>query len=233
MQLLKEIKDSLLHLAFPHVCEGCGTELFGHGQFLCVRCLSSLPKTNFHFHPNNPIEKLFWGRLPVTHASALYYFTKESLIQRLMHQFKYKGNKELGLFLGKLMGSALLEANRFAFTDLLVPLPLFRSREHKRGYNQAAVLCEGIASVMNKPVLKDVLIRRSHTDTQTAKGRVDRWLNMEGRFELINEKAIAGKHVLLVDDVVTTGATLEACGRALLKADNIQLSVATLCYSAH
>ncbi|MBD0333557.1 MAG: ComF family protein [Chitinophagaceae bacterium] len=232
MNLLTDIKESLFHLTFPHVCEGCGSDLLDKQNLLCLHCLSSLPQTNFHLHANNPIEKIFWGRIPVSNATAQYYFTKESLIQRLMHQFKYRGNKELGAFLGKLTGFALVESNRFQSIDYLVPLPLFASKEKLRGYNQAAVLCDGMSEVIKLPVLKDIVIRRQHTESQTKKSRIERWQNMEGRFELINERAITGKHILLVDDVVTTGATLEACGAELLKAQNVQLSIATLCFSS-
>jgi ComF family protein len=233
MPLLKELKDSILHLAFPHVCEGCGTDNLQADHLLCLRCLDSLPKTNFYLHSNNPIEKIFWGRIAITSATAQYYFTKESMMQHLMHQFKYKGNKEVGIYLGKLMGWAMAESNRFSNIDALIPLPLHKSKEHKRGYNQATVLCEGISSVLNRPVWKDVVIRPEQTETQTKKGRIQRWQNMEGKFELLNDAAIENKHVLLVDDVVTTGATLEACGRELLKAKNVQLSIATLCFSFH
>jgi ComF family protein len=154
-------------------------------------------------------------------------------MQHLMHQLKYRGNKELGVYLGRLMGYALEATNRFRYVDALVPLPLFPSKERKRGYNQAAVLCEGMAEAMGKPVLKDVVVRTAHTETQTRKNRIERWLNMEGRFELAKPQAIEGKHVLLVDDVMTTGATLEACGAVLLQGQNVQLSVATLCFSSH
>jgi ComF family protein len=214
MHLLREIKESLLHLAFPHVCGGCGSDLLDVNNELCLKCLHSLPETNFQSHPRNPAEKIFWGRLPVTYATAQYYFTKESLMQHLMHSFKYKGHKELGFYLGRLMGNAMLSSNRFSLVDALIPLPLFPIKEKKRGYNQATVLCQGIAEVLKKPVLKDVVIRTSYTDSQTKKSRVERWENMEGRFRLVNQKAIEGKHVLLVDDVITTGATLEACGRS-------------------
>src|SRR5215213_4780068 len=233
MHLLKELKDSILHFAFPHVCEGCGSDLLNTDQLLCLKCLSSMPATNFHMHSSNPVEKIFWGRLPVTHATAQYYFTKESLMQQLMHQFKYRGNKEMGLFLGKLMGHAFSCSNRFSYLDGLIPLPLFASKEKRRGFNQATLLCEGIGSVLNIPVWKYLVKRNSHTETQTKKGRVERWQNMEGRFELTGNKLPEGQHLLLVDDVITTGATLEACGKELLNAGNIQLSIATLCYSSH
>lgn len=226
------LKESILHFLFPHVCEGCGTDVLEPDHFLCLKCLSDLPKTEFQYYPNNPVEKTFWGRLPVTSASAHCYFTKGSLMQNLMHQLKYKGNKEMGLYLGRLMGRALADSNRFRYVDALIPLPLFPLKEKKRGYNQAALLCEGAAEVMNKPVWKDVVVRTTHTESQTKKNRTERWLNMEGRFELAQPQKIDGKQVLLVDDVITTGATLEACGAALLQAQNVRLSIATLCISS-
>jgi ComF family protein len=233
MLLLNDIKDSLLHFLFPHVCEGCGTDVLEADHLLCLKCLSSLPKTEYQFYPNNPVEKIFWGRLPVASATAFCYFTKESLMQHLMHQLKYRGHKDVGLYLGRLMGFALEASNRFRYVDALIPLPLFAAKERKRGYNQATLLCEGMAEAMNKPVLKDVVVRTTHTESQTKKNRVERWLNMEGRFELAKPEAIKGKQVLLVDDVVTTGATLEACGAVLLQAENVSVSIATLCISGH
>lgn len=228
----KEIKDSLLQLVFPHVCDGCGSDLLNVESQLCLRCLAAMPETNFEKYAGNPVEKMFWGRLPLVSAAAQYYFTKESLMQRLMHQFKYKGNKDLGLQLGRLMGMALKESNRFSNIEALIPLPLFSAKEKKRGYNQATVLCEGIAEILFLPVLKDIIIRPQHTDTQTKKGRIERWKNIEGKFELVNAAVIQNKHLLLVDDVVTTGATLEACGSELLKAENVRLSMATLCQAS-
>jgi ComF family protein len=232
MITFKEIKDSLLQLVFPHVCDGCGSDLLNVESQLCLRCLAAMPETNFEKYAGNPVEKMFWGRLPLVSAAAQYYFTKESLMQRLMHQFKYKGNKDLGLQLGRLMGMALKESNRFSNIEALIPLPLFSAKEKKRGYNQATVLCEGIAEILFLPVLKDITIRPQHTDTQTKKGRIERWKNIEGKFELVNAAVIQNKHILLVDDVVTTGATLEACGSELLKAENVRLSMATLCQAS-
>jgi ComF family protein len=232
MLLLKDIKESFLHFLFPHVCEGCGTDVLDEDHFLCLQCGATMPKTDFHFYPNNPVEKTFWGRIPVTAATAQYYFTKESMMQHLLHQLKYRGHKELGLYLGRLMGHALASSNRFRYIDVLLPLPLFPTKERTRGYNQATVLCEGIADVLQKPIAKDAVIRTIQSESQTKKSRIDRWLNMEGKFELKNSAAIEGKRVLLVDDVITTGATLEACGGAILQAQNVQLSLAALCFSS-
>ncbi|MEO5683480.1 MAG: phosphoribosyltransferase family protein [Chitinophagaceae bacterium] len=200
-------------------------------SLLCLQCMNSLPLTNFHFHAGNPVEKHFWGRIPVAGATSLCHFTTGSLIQHLLHQLKYKGNKEAGYFLGRMMGQSLQAAGRFRQMDALVPLPLFAARQKKRGFNQAAVLCDGIAGILQLPVIDDAVIRLSATETQTHKNRIERWENMEGKFELINPAAIAGKHLLLVDDVVTTGATLEACGHELLKANGVKLSIATLAYT--
>jgi ComF family protein len=232
MHRLKEIKESLLHIVFPHVCDGCGSDLLNIESHLCIRCLASLPETNFEMHSNNPVEKAFWGRLPLVSATAHLYFTKESLVQHLMHQLKYRANKEIGLQLGRIMGNALKNSNRFNNIEALIPLPLFPSKEKKRGYNQAKVLCEGIADVLGLPVLSNVTTRPLHTETQTKKGRIERWKNIEGKFQLIEPGAVRNKHLLLVDDVITTGATLEACGHELLTGENVKLSVATLCIAS-
>jgi ComF family protein len=229
---LKEIKDSFLHVIFPHVCDGCGSDLLNVESRLCIRCFASLPETNFEEHSNNPVEKIFWGRLPIVEATAQFYFTKESLMQRLMHQFKYKGNKDLGLQLGTMMGNSLKSSKRFKDIDALVPLPLFPSKERKRGYNQATILCEGITEMFHRPILKNVITRPQHTETQTKKGRIERWKNIEGKFQLLDTAAIQNKHLLLIDDVITTGATLEACANELLKTGNVKLSIATLCIAS-
>ena len=228
----REIRESIFHVVFPHVCDGCGSDLLNCESRLCIRCFASLPETNFEKHPGNPVEKIFWGRVPIVNATAQFYFTKESLMQRLMHQFKYKGNKELGLQLGRMMGNALTSSDRFDKINALIPLPLFPSKEKKRGYNQATILCDGIAEVLHLPVLANVIARPQHTETQTRKGRIERWRNIEGKFQLIEKASIQNKHLLLIDDVVTTGATLEACGNELLSAENVKLSIATLCIAS-
>jgi ComF family protein len=196
-----------------------------------MHCINRLPVTWFHMYADNPIERIFWGRMPVTNAASYLYFSKDSLLQHIVHELKYKGNKELGHFIGRQMGKVLLQSHRFHDIEALIPLPLFAARERKRGYNQALVLCEGMAEVLSLPILKQVIRRRTSSETQTNKNRIDRWLNMQGKFELHQPEAIAGKHILLVDDVITTGATLEACGQALFTAANIRLSIMTMAYT--
>ncbi len=228
MVSVKEIKDALIHFLFPHVCSGCGTDIIDESSVLCIRCMESMPETNFERYPANPVEKIFWGRLPLQLATAQFYFTKESLMQHLMHQFKYRGNKDLGLQLGKIMGEQIKRSGRFE-VDALIPLPLFPAKERKRGFNQATVLCEGISDILRIPVLDRIVTRPQHTETQTRKGRIERWKNMEGKFIVTDPTRLHNKHLLLVDDVITTGATLEACGNEILKVADAQLSVATLC----
>ncbi len=231
MNVLKEIKDSLLHLLFPHICAGCGSDLLSRESVLCMRCMHALPETNFEHYAGNPVEKIFWGRLPLYSATARFYFNRESLVQHLMHRFKYKGHKDLGLQLGKLMGEQMKKTNRFD-ADALIPLPLFPAKEKRRGYNQATVLCEGISEITGIPVLDKVITRPQHTETQTKKGRIGRWKNIEGKFLLTKPELVSNRRILLVDDVITTGATLESCGSELLRAGTISLAVAALCFAA-
>jgi ComF family protein len=229
LRLLKDVSDALLHLAYPHLCAGCGNDSLQADQWLCLRCQALLPHTGFERHHLNPVDRLFWGRLPLLEATAQFYFTKESMIQSLMHRIKYSGAQDLARHLGSIMGARLAGAARFESVDALVPLPLHRSREKARGFNQATLLCQGMESAWGRPVWEDAVQRNAATDTQTRKTRIERWQNMDGRFSAPDPARLQGKHLLLVDDVVTTGATLEACGRALLSIPGVQLSIATLC----
>ncbi|MET0638297.1 MAG: phosphoribosyltransferase family protein [Chitinophagaceae bacterium] len=229
--VLAGLKDVMLHLFFPQLCPGCGRELPLTNTVLCSSCLLNLAPTGFAGIAGNPVEKKFWGRIPVVSASACFHFRSGTLIQHLIHRFKYRSDRELCLQLGRLMGNSLAGNDRFK-ADFLVPLPLFADREHKRGYNQAAVLCEGISSVMAIPVESNLVWRIRHTDTQTRMTRTERWLNMEGRFAVRGDARFENKHLLLVDDIVTTGATLEACGQELLKIPGVTISITTLCYAS-
>lgn len=232
MYSLPQSFNALLHLFLPHVCAGCGSDIMSKKQVLCLTCIDRLPLTQFHHYANNPIEKIFWGRLPVHSAASYLYFSKDSLLQKLVHQLKYNGHRDLGLFIGRKMGEALIQSHRFPVVDALVPLPLYAAREKKRGYNQATVLCKGMAEVMKIPVLTNSIRRQLSSETQTRKNRIERWQNMQGKFQLLQPDTISSKHILLVDDVITTGATLEACGQALLAANNIELSIMTMAYAA-
>lgn len=231
MNFKSNILSPLIHLFYPHVCAGCGSDLMQDNNLLCLRCVNDLPHTNFAMHANNPVEKIFWGRLALTAAMSEFYFAKGTIIQNLIHEFKYKGNKDIGLYLGAMMGSSLLSNNRFSKIDALIPLPLFADKEFKRGFNQATILCSGISEVMNIPVIKNNVVRKRFTETQTKKHRTERWENVEGSFKVTQPTELKNKHILLVDDVVTTGATLEACGAEILKIAGTKLSIATLAFA--
>jgi len=220
-------KLPFFHLLYPHICMGCGSDVIDHENFLCLHCIHDLPHTNFAIHANNPLEKKFWGRIALTSAMSEFYFSKGSVIQNIVHEIKYKGNKIAGQHFGNLIGKSLLNSNRFNI-DIIIPLPLFEKKEKMRGYNQSEIICNGIAEIINKPVIKNNVIRKVFTETQTKKHRTERWKNVENTFQVTNTVALENKHILLVDDVVTTGATLEACGVEILKIKNTLLSVATL-----
>lgn len=229
---LKNIFSSTVHLFYPHTCTGCGSDLLSTDNLLCLKCIHNLPHTNFAALANNQIEKDFWGRINLEAACSQFYFSKEFLIQHLIHQLKYKGDTKIGFYLGEIMGKTLLKSNRFSTIDALVPLPLYADKEHKRGYNQATVICNGMSAVMNIPVLNEAVVRKQATETQTRKHRTERWENVKDSFKVAKPGELSSKHVLLVDDVITTGATLEACGNVILQQGDVKLSIATLAYAA-
>ena len=232
MHLFKNILSGTRHIFYPHTCTGCGSDFLDEANQLCLHCFNDLPETHFAQYPDNPIEKIFWGRLPVSAAHSQFYFAKESLLQHLIHQLKYKGNKEIGVYLGELMWQTLLNSSRFKNIDVIIPLPLYPDKERKRGYNQAAVIAEGMSLIMNVPVVTDNIMRRRFTETQTKKHRAERWKNVAESFLAGKPEKLTGKNILLVDDVVTTGATLEACGTSLLEIPGVKLYIATLAHAA-
>jgi len=231
MGAIKNMLHGFSHLFFPHTCAGCGSDYVLKEQVICLRCHQNLPLTKFEHYQNNPLEKIFFGRVDIRHAMSLIYFTKDSFIQNLLHQFKYQGKKEIGQSFGQMMGKAIIQSNRFQEIEAVVPLPLFPAKEKKRGYNQSTVLSEAIVDQLKLPLVKDAIIRNVATETQTHKTRIERWSNIEGKFELKNHEALINKHILLVDDVVTTGATLEACATELLKIPSVEVSIATMAFA--
>jgi len=228
---LKNYIDDFLHLFFPHTCVGCDTDVLNNEDVLCAQCLNKLPETGFLTAANNPVEKIFYARLPLAQAGSAFYFNKDSVIQSIIIQLKYKNNQKAGRFLGKLLGQQLANSKRFDDVDLIIPLPLNDKKLFRRGYNQASVIVNGITSVWHKPVMEDAVERVLFTETQTHKDRIERWKTMEGVFTVTQPGLLATKHVLLVDDVITTGATLEACGAAVLKIPGVKLSIATAAYT--
>ena len=190
-----------------------------------------MPETGFLDVADNPVERKFYGQLKIAAAGCAYYFTKHSLLQHLVKQLKYKGNKDIGIFLGKQLGKQLAASERFNNIDCIIPLPLNQKKESRRGYNQAAIIAKGITACWPKPILLNAVERNVFTETQTHKDRIGRWQSMQGVFVLKDHEAIRNKHILLVDDIITTGATLEACGEAILSATGSMLSIATVAYT--
>ncbi len=220
-----------MHLFFPHNCIGCGTDVLNDENTLCAHCITQLPETNFLSTLNNPVEKLFYGRMQVEQAGSAFYFSKDSLLQNLIEQLKYRENQVAGLFLGKMLGNIINNAKRFDDINAIVPLPLNEKKLFKRGYNQALLLAKGIAEVWQKPVIENAVERILFTETQTKKDRILRWQTMEGVFKVIDASVLKNKHILLVDDIVTTGATLESCGTSILQISNTKISICTLAYT--
>ena len=232
MLWLKKYTESVVDLLYPHLCPGCGNDLVQRDIQLCIYCLSDLPHTSFALYADNPVEKLFSGRLKVQAAHSEFYFTKSELIQKLLHQLKYKGNKQIGHFLGTIIGASLLESKRFTDLDFIIPLPLHPKKQFRRGYNQAAVIGEGISAVLKIPMLEKCVIKTISTETQTKKNRIKRWQNVSESFSITDHQIINGKRILLVDDVITTGATIEACGNVILTIPRTKLSVVSVAYAS-
>jgi ComF family protein len=219
---------SLQHLLLPHQCIGCGVDQLQEKEPLCHTCLSDLPRTYFESIHDNPAEKIFHGRLNLKSATSLYYFTKDQLLQELLHQLKYQGDKNIGIFLGGLLGNTLKDESRFRQIDCIVPMPMVYKKEKKRGYNQANLIAVGMAAKMKLPVLQNTIIRSSGIKSQTGLNRMLRWENVKDRYVLKQSSALKNRHVLLVDDVVTTGSSLESCGQEIMCAEPASLSIATI-----
>ncbi|RYU86180.1 ComF family protein [Mucilaginibacter terrigena] len=231
MPLLRTYLADFVSLLFPQLCAACRASLVANEDILCTDCLYNLPFTNFHQQPDNIVARQFWGKLNIEAAYSLYYFNKGSKVQNMVHQFKYNGMHRIGNLLGNIAGQQLLQNSVFSTVDYIIPVPLHKKRLKTRGYNQSACFAEGLADKLNAAVEPDNLIRTVSTKTQTHKSRFARFQNMQEVFAVARPKDLEHKHVLLVDDIVTTGATLEACGIELLKVPGLKLSIATIAYA--
>ena len=224
----KYIAD-FVELFFPRICLVCGNSLLQQEELVCLQCLHELPRTNFHLEGRNPVAEIFYGRVSLEAATSFFVFSKGSRYQKLIHALKYKGLKEVGILLGTHFAIDLEKSPLFTSVDLICPVPLHPKKEKKRGYNQSEFIARGIADRMGKPLSTGNLVRVVYTDSQTRKGRYERWENVEGIFALTHPEEFEGKHILLVDDVLTTGSTLEACASAILSTNqNTKVSIATL-----
>ncbi len=219
--------DAIIGLFYPQVCAACGASLFKWERLVCTRCRSFLPKTGYERNEDNPLARVFYGRVRLRAVTACFFFSKEGKVQHLIHELKYKGNSDAGVFLGQELGKTLKEAPLFQGVDYLIPVPLHPKREKERGYNQSKMIAQGISEVTGIPIGDEFLRRLVHTSTQTHKSKEERWQNVKDIFELRHEDKLENKYVLLVDDVLTTGATLEACALKLSSVPGITISCAT------
>lgn len=218
----------MLHFVYPRLCFGCNKSLLDQEQVLCLGCANDLPLTNYHHIADNESSRRFAGRIKFEHATSFAYFTKDGLVQQLLHEFKYKNNKVVGVFLAKRFAAALRKTTWIQEVDVIIPVPLHKSKENKRGFNQSEIISQTLSSVLNITADSQSLIRIANTDSQVQKSRAERAENMSRAFSIKDAAHLKGKHVLLIDDVLTTGATIEACVLALQAIEGIRISIATL-----
>lgn len=186
-----------------------------------------MPLTNFWKQKKNPVEQIFWGKIKVENAASLFYFEKDSRYQNILHQLKYKGKKNIGIQLGRIFGYHLSESE-FKNIDVIIPVPLHKKRLRKRGYNQSEMVGLGLSHAMDKPMWQNTVSRIIHTKSQTNKNRYNRWLNVDGIFKVNSPEQLKNKHILIIDDVITTGSTIESLAQELLQIINVKISIITL-----
>lgn len=227
MNFLKDI----FTIFYPDICLCCKDQLTTNEQLICIDCRHDLPVTNFTDETDNIVEKIFYGRVPVEEATSLLYFLKKGKVQELMHQLKYKNQQKVGTFMGDWLGEIMLNSKRFKTIDCIIPVPLHKTKQKLRGYNQVSTFGKSLSQKLNIPFYEDILLKTSATKTQTKKLRLDRWKNSEHQFTLQKTNTFKNNHILLIDDIITTGATLEACINAFETYKNIKISVATMAYT--
>jgi ComF family protein len=225
---IAELKRGIMHLFYPGLCEGCNRPLLDTEQVLCLSCAAEMPETGYHTITDNDTALRLAGRFPFVHATSYATFTEEGLLQHLLHGLKYKGKKEIGTYLGSRFAANLAATDWIKTIDAIIAVPLHPDKQAARGYNQSQLVAAAMGSKLGLPAPETVLQRVRQTESQTRKSRAERAANMEGAFEVADKQAITGKHILIVDDVLTTGATIEACALALLKVPGVRVSVATI-----
>lgn len=236
MSTFRDIIESMAGIIFPPRCPVCGQALAGTELFICTSCRYRAPLTDMWRTADNPMLNRLEGLLPVAHASAFMWYVDNSSWRRLVHDFKYRDKWFYATRLGRWFGSELADSGNYSGIDVVVPVPLHWRKRLRRGYNQSEYLADGIAAALGAKVDRRSVRRRVHTPSQTTNTANERWNNVEGIFEVRHPEALRGKHILLVDDVFTTGATMVSCGTAILQAlgsENVKLSIATIAATKH
>ncbi|WP_456379289.1 ComF family protein [Lutibacter sp.] len=227
MNFLKDI----FNVFFPEVCLCCNEHLVNNETTICLKCRHDLPLTNFSFEKNNLVEKSFYGRIQIENATALFYFLKKGKVQQLIHELKYNKQEHVGNFIGNWLGDEIIESNRFRNIDYIIPVPLHKKKLKTRGYNQVTTFGKSLSKKLNIMYNEDILIKISSTKTQTKKIRLDRWKNVQELFVVQKKINLENKHILLIDDIITTGATLEACCKSFGNIKGIKISIACMAYT--
>ena len=225
---MKEWLYSFLSLFFPRCCLVCGRTLAKGEECLCTGCNIGLPRTGYHLQKDNPVEKMFWGKIPLGRATSFFFYRKGNDCQAILYELKYNGQKEIGEIMGRYMAAELLPSGFFEGIDVIIPVPLHKKKQKLRGYNQSEWLACGISALTALPVKTDAVIREKNTETQTKKSMSERWENVDGIFLLKSPEWIKGKHILIIDDVLTTGATTVACASAFNAVEGMKISILTL-----
>jgi ComF family protein len=231
MSYIYDLWDDFISLLFPRLCYGCGNHLLRNENLICTECYVVIPRTGYHNEAENPVARLFWGRCLIEKAAAFSFYNKGSRIRTLIHNLKYKGIQEIGFELGRIYGLSLKSSGFTDDIDLILPVPLHPSKKRIRGFNQSELISKGIGEVTGLPVDLLSLSRKNISETQTRRSRYERWTNVEGIFSVSFPEVLKGKHILLVDDVITTGSTIESCANELLKIDEVKVSVVALAYA--
>lgn len=224
--------NELLDLVAPRFCVVCGNRLAVDEDYICSVCNLHLPRTGFQSHADdNKMVRMLWGLMPVERATALFYYTPGAQTTHILEALKYNDQPEIGITMGRLMAQELKDSGFFDGIDLLIPIPLARNRQRQRGYNQCTMLARGVSEVTGIQVVESVIIREKFEKSQTHLKRWERIENVEGIFALSNPQTLHGKHVLLIDDVMTTGATVCACAKPLQQVEGLRISVLTLAFA--
>ena len=225
---LSNIANDINTLLFPYTCFGCNDRLIRGEKLLCTVCRHQIPLTDYTFNVENPVDRIFYGRINIKKASSFLHFTDYGIVKNLIHNLKYKNQEHIGAFLGDWYGQTLKENNYLPKIDFVIPVPLHRRKLRKRGYNQSALFAKRLAEHIESEYVDHVLTKTANTRTQTKKNRLARWYDNKSLYTVTDAELLKNKTILLVDDVITTGATMELCGQALLKVEGTSLYIASM-----
>ncbi|HPE40419.1 MAG TPA: phosphoribosyltransferase family protein [Bacteroidales bacterium] len=228
MKKITQILENLISFFYPNLCVSCNQALKNQEHYFCLSCLLNFPETKFHELDFNPLIYNFMGRVDVQNVLGLLFYRKGNCVQQILHEIKYKGGKEVAEYLGNYYGAQLYQSKKLSDIDFIIPIPLHKRKKKKRGYNQSEWIAKGLSNALQKPYLTDLLLRRDFTETQTKKSRFKRWENVKDVFEICDGSRMINKHILLCDDVLTTGATMEAAIAKILAIEGVKVSVVTL-----